>query len=218
MASIRRNLPPMSSTSRTPGKRQYNFYLGGGGSSGSSLGGMYQRAMNRANRANEKRFGQLMQGYDGLYNRVMGQLNSVGKQQAEDITNRYRDAERAGYQRLVNRGFGNSTMLSTLKQGTARETNRDLARLAESLAMAKAQADMNISQNKLGVIERRNDVGPDYNQLLALSQSLGRSGYGNQGGFVPPNIDLAAAQRQFFMNNLGMMRSGSPWTYKGKRL
>lgn len=214
--------PQQSGKRKTPGVKTYNYYLGGGGGGGSSLAGQYQQAMNRANRANEKRYGQLMQGYDGLYGRVMGQLNSVGNQQAEDIKQRYRDAESANYQRLVNRGFGNSTMLNTMKQGTVRETNRDLARLAESLAMAKAQADMNISQNKLGVIERRNDIGPDYGQMIALAQSLGRSGYGQGGmgggGVMPPNIDLRAMQQQFLMSNLAKMRSGSPWTYKGKRL
>lgn len=82
------------------------------------------------------------------------------------------------YQRLVNRGFANSTIPATMQMGVARERASSRARLASQLAQQRAGFDSNISQGKFGVMERRTDEAPDINQMLQLQQALGQSGYG----------------------------------------
>jgi hypothetical protein len=217
---------PQKRNPNRPGLKVRNIYLGGGAGGQGSLAAEYQKAMDKANRANEMRYGELIQGFDGLHSRVMGNLDQVGNQEKADILERYSDAEKLSYQSLVNRGFGNSTMLNTMKQGTVRESNRDIARLQSELAAQRANADMAISQGKLGVMERRNDIQPDFSQMIALSQGLGQSGYGGGGGpaILPPSVDWRAVQQQGLMNHLagvagfgaGMnplaVNNGKPWS------
>jgi hypothetical protein len=69
-----------------------------------------------------------------------------------------------------------TTIAPTLKGGIKSRTEESLNRLADTM-----------QQTKLGIIERREDEGPDPNIMLALAQQIGRAG---GGGFQlqPVNI------------------------------
>lgn len=153
--------------------------LSGGGMGGGTLADQYQRAMDAANAANEARYQQILGGYDELRARVMGDMEKVGTQESKDIDREYRNMGSDTYQRLVNRGFANSTIPATMQMGVTREKMASQARLESQLAQQRANYDTSISQGKMGVMERRTDQAPDYNQMLQLSQQLGQSGYGS---------------------------------------
>ena len=138
--------------------------------------------MASANRANRKRYRNILQGYGSLRNRVLGQVGQFGQQQRKDIDESYRNMEARGYQDLVNRGFGNSSLPMTMRMGYQRERQEALGRLNENLARQYAAYDTGISGDMLGVMERRTDQGPDYNQMIGLAQGLGQAGYGGGGG------------------------------------
>lgn len=155
------------------------------------LAGMYQQALDKANAANESRYKQIMGGYDDLRDRVMGDLEGVGAQERSDINRQYRGMAANAYQTMVNRGFANSTIPHTMRYGIERERSAAMGRLNDRLSQQRANYDSRLTEGKMGVMERRTDQGPDINQLMALSQALGRGGYGGGGGayMLPPSIN-----------------------------
>ena len=190
--------------------------LSGGGMGGGTLADQYQRAMDAANAANEARYQQILGGYDDLRSRVMGDMKNVGTQESKDIDREYRNMGSDTYQRLVNRGFANSTIPATMQMGVTREKMASQARLESQLAQQRANYDTSISQGKMGVMERRTDQAPDYNQMLQLSQQLGQSGYGSGGprmlgapiGIPPQAYQQAIAQQMAWHlggNGMGKM-------------
>lgn len=178
-----------------------------------TIAGSYQAALDRANRANEQRYQQILSGYDQLRARVMGGLDGYGQAERADIDREYRNAASNVYNSLVNRGFGNGSLGATMQQGVSRERMAAKGRLNDRLSQQRAAYDMGISQGKLGVMERRYDNGPDINQMLALYQGLGRAGYGGGGMRLGQPIGIApdayqAAYQNFYLSNLAKMQSG----------
>lgn len=155
------------------------------------LAGQYQQALDKANAANENRYNQILGGYDQLHSRVMGDLANVGAMEKKDINRQYNSMGSDVYQRLVNRGFGNSSLTGTMQMGVERERADALARSAERAAQLRANADMQLSTGKFGVMERRTDMGPDPNQLLEIARlqgqtrGIGLPRYGTPIGMVP---------------------------------
>lgn len=150
----------------------------GGGGYGRSRKNPFQVAMDKANAANEERYGQIKAGYQGLHNRVMGNLAQSGQQERKDIDEIYRNQSANTYQNLVNRGFGNSSLASTMQMGNVRERNNQIGRLNDRRIQQQTSADMGITQGLLGAVERRNDIGPQMAQVMAAYQNLGAGGYG----------------------------------------
>ena len=192
---------------------------GGTGKRPRTLAQQYQDSLDKANAANEGRYKGILTGYDDLSKRVSGELANVGQMEQKDINRQYKGMGSDVYQRLVNRGFGNSSLTGTMQMGVERERTDAMARSAERLAMMRANTDMDLSQGRFGVMERRTDQGPDPNQLIQLSQGLGRSGaggwqqgpdgrmYGPQIGWDPyaqQRMAMAQAQQQ------GQQPTGSP--------
>lgn len=184
---------------------------GGGG----SMVDQYRNMMNRANRKNEERYGQILSGYDNLHGRVMGDMAQVGIQERADIDRSYRNMGSDVYQRLVNRGFANSTIPATMQMGVERERLSARGRLASDLAQQRARYDTGITEGKLGVMERRSDVGPDYNQLAQLTQGLGRAGYGAGGAGMRPIGISGNPYQQFMGQNMAMMQAANAGAFGG---
>jgi hypothetical protein len=176
---------------------------GGGGRGG--LGSSYAQALRRANQANEKRYRQLLSGYDSLRRRTMGTLSGIGQQEGEDIAERYRDVNSINQQNLVSRGLAGSSVAGTMRLGAQREMNKDMRRLQQGLAGQRVSADIGISQGRLGVMERRFDRGPDLNQMIALAQAVGRGGGGQFGGFGGGGIGLGFGGGTFSASQLAQL-------------
>lgn len=206
---------PKERFKRYPRPLQGNAYVlsgGGGRGGGRGRGGLatqYQRALDKANRKNEERYRDILGNYDALHGRVMGDLAGVGEQQAKDIDRRYQAHGSDVYNDLIRRGFGGGSLRSTMQQGVNREHSEAQRRLQEGLMRQRSLYDTNITQGKMGVMERRTDAGPDLNQMLGLMQGLGRGGYG-MGGGMGGGIDMGnwTFNPSFGQNlyNLGLAR------------
>ena len=68
-----------------------------------------------------------------------------------------------------------SSNLQVAQQGNLRERTSGLGRLDERLRRERIGLDSQLSMDLLQAIERRDDVGPDYNQLIQLAEMLGQS-------------------------------------------
>ena len=175
---------------------------------GGGVGDQYADALASANAANEQRYQQLLSGYQALGKRAEGYLEGQGESERQDIQQRYRDMASNTYNTLVNRGFANSSLLQTANQGNQREMNRELQRVGEAVNRQKLDADMAISDRLARVIEGRMDSGPDINQMLQLSQGMGRYGGQQQQPMYGP-YNMAHPLRQQAMAN--MMNPMAAW-------
>ena len=132
----------------------------------------YQKQHDRANKANEKRYSQILDGYNkrgkvtdaqlralqqmqtagysSMYNQVLGQVDKMGHQERRDIESRYHDASTKGHQDLVSRGFAGTTVLPTMKMGYRREANEQQGRLNDRLAALRATATQSTLGAQLG--------------------------------------------------------------------
>lgn len=181
--------------------------------------GQYQSAMNSANRANEQRYNSIIKGYDDLAARTKADLASAGQSTLADINRTYGNTSSDMYQRLVNRGLANSSIPATMQMGIDRSRAESVARANELAANSRVNADMSITQGKLGVMERRTDAGPDPNQILELYRRLGASGqvapgaggamYGQPIGMTPDMVanmyNTGLANHMAMMNGPAMM-------------
>lgn len=155
-----------------------------GSLSAKGIMGRYDFLMNKANQANEARYGDILGQYGQRFDRNMGMLEGVGAQAKADI-NDSSNAQRASMmQRLTDLGMSNTTIAPTMAMGVERERVANQNRLADQLATQKLSADASLSKDKLDFMERREDVGPDlgmYAQLM-MDAANGPGGGGGLGG------------------------------------
>lgn len=171
-----------------------------GGYSG-GLAGQYQQALDKANAANESRYQDILGQSQSLYDRTM-QSYSQGNQQAHTDIDRSAAQQTASTgQNLTSRGLTGSTIKPVMEAGIERERVNQGNRADFDYAQQQRQADQNLTQQRLGVMERRTDQAPDFGQLAALSQAYGDGGGGGQsyGG----GINWASA-----LSGLGSMGGG----------
>lgn len=154
----------------------------GGGGSGGGLAGGYQSAFDEARMENEARYRDTLAGGQDRYERNMNRIAGMGGQERKDINDSYDDQEAARRQSLIGRGLGNSTIVDTMQMGNERERTDALGRLEERLRREQVDTDAALSGDVLGIMERRSDTYPDYNQLAQLAQGLGAAGVGQPGG------------------------------------
>lgn len=158
---------------------------GGGGGVGPQAGKLFEAMQSQtdaANRANEERYEDTLAGYWDRYMRGIQNMMGAGQQEAADINEAAQGQGAALRQGLTARGLSNSTIMDNMNAGVERERRADQGRLQERLRNQFAQLDASLSGDVLGVMERRDDVQPDYGQFLQLAQMLGVSGL--DGGMV----------------------------------
>jgi len=138
----------------------------------------YQRKFDEANAANEARYGQIMEGYGGLHDRVLGGIENLGQDQIAESRRAYDQSLASTNAQMATRGLAGTTVGASIKQGTDRGYQDAVRGIQESAQMRKAGADMSITTGKLGAIERREDIPPDFNNLMMLTQGMASGGYG----------------------------------------
>jgi len=161
-----------------------------------------QKQQDAANKANEKRYTQLLkqlrdtqQQSLGTYSEAMGEVRKLGKTRESDIQ---RDAVRQGAaaeQDLISRGLGNTTIRSSVQRGVEEDRQRSLNMLAEMLAgqragvlQDRAGLEAQLGGQIAGAIERRSDIGPDTGLYAGLIQQLARAEQASQ----PTNVRVGA--------------------------
>jgi hypothetical protein len=177
-----------------------------------SIGGIIgsvQGQMDKANAANEQRYGQLLGLADAdksertgtlssLYNEIFGLANGLsdaGNKREADLTH----SQLAQMQQsVIGRGLNNTTIKDSLRRGILDDSALRQKEIADTRAQQMMGLKGNYAQlltsllgdvntNKMGIIERRTDQQPDlglYAQLLSQAGAMqgGRGGGGSTGG------------------------------------
>lgn len=147
-----------------------------------------EEKIEEANSANESRYKEIMGDLDDRYNRVMSRIGNFGQAARADLQERAAEALGNISANLSARGLGNSTILSSFQQRNARDLAREQQRLSEIVDTRAMNADMKMTADKAGFMERREDVAPDYNMLMQLSAKYGRGnegqGFNDNGGML----------------------------------
>lgn len=141
----------------------------------------YDKAFNEAKQANEQRYGQILGGYDTLYNDTMTGLEGMGDAARKDVNTGYNRAFSQSMQGLVNAGMANSTILPSVSLNNARQKTDALSSLNEMLRREKLGYMNNITNSKLNFMERREDTYPDLSLYTSLMNNYGNT-MGNVGG------------------------------------
>lgn len=162
-------------------------YGGGGGGSGGYGGNVpgfiqeYQNEFDKANRANESRYGDILGQYNSLYGRQMDSFSGGNAQNIADINQSYDSTGSANTQDLIDRGLTGSTISANIRSGNERDRGAAINRENFNYQNQRRAADAGLTTDKLNFMERRTDKAPDINQLIALSQAYGNSGGGGGG-------------------------------------
>lgn len=143
-----------------------------------NLSSQYQAKMDAANRENEKRYKNILGQYGDLHARTMGSYDQLGQDQIAESRRMY-DQSLAGMNaRLGARGLSGTTVGASLQHGVDRGYQDAVKGIQEASAVRKATADADLMRAKLAFMERREDVQPDFSNLVNLSQSMAAGGYG----------------------------------------
>ena len=170
-----------TATQRDLGGIPYSMYKSATSSGSAGYGGNpyideYKKAYAEAKAANEKRYEEILQGYNERYGRGMGYINSLSNQQEAD-------AREAGQMRmgnmeqdLVSRGLTGTTIKPTQEALINRETDANVRRIEDEKLRERLATDASLSGDTLGFMERREDIYPDMNLYANLMQQYGRYG------------------------------------------
>jgi hypothetical protein len=171
------------------------------------LFGAYQSAMDEHRAANEARYAEGHGELSGLRDRSMDRVTSLGQQARQDINDNAARSAASRHSDLVARGLTASTAAIANDTVTNRERNNEMRRLDDMLTRQQLDVDRSTTGDLVGFVERRNDLPPDFNQLMALSQGLGQFGgsgmypFGSQinpslfGGSATTNMGPASMPR-----------------------
>ena len=144
----------------------------------------YEKAFNEAKTANEQRYGEILGGFDTLYSDTMSGLEGMGEVARKDVNSSYNKAFSQSMQGLVNSGMANSTVVPSVTLTNARQRNDAVNSLNEMLRRERLGYMNNITNSKLGFMERREDTYPDTNLYASLMNNygnyLGNIGYAPQ--------------------------------------
>lgn len=149
-----------------------------------------EEKIEEANDANKKRRDQILSDLDARYSRVMDRIQNFGHAARADLQERAAEAMGNIHANLSARGLGNSTVLAAFMQRNARDLAREQQRLSETVDTRAMNADMQMTSDKAGFMERIEENAPDWGQIQEMAM---RYGQGNEGrGF---NAGQGAAQQ-----------------------
>lgn len=146
--------------------------LPGGAAGGNALSQSYQGALDSANQANESRYQDILGGYEER----MKRLSEMSQQEQKDIRENWSNRKGGGQQDLVSRGLADTSALQTMQMGYDRQSDAEIARANDR----RLQQEMSMMKDVLDFKERREDTGPDINQMIGLQEGLGQYGGGGQ--------------------------------------
>lgn len=157
-------------------------YGGSSPASGSSPWDYFTELYDQYRKDQTARYNDILGGYNDRYARNMQRMEGAGQAGMADINRRFDELMGQQTGRLVDRGWGESTVADSLYKGIERERAAELARLQEDLAQREAVMDSSLSQDTLGFKERLDLTLPSMELLSQLAQQMiggqGQGGYG----------------------------------------
>ncbi len=132
-----------------------------------------RRATRRANRANERRYAEILAIRRAEQAQSMEDIDRLGTRGRERIaTGGTAERSRIG-QDLVSRGLTGTTVRSSMLGGSLRREREEVGGLEESLARMRLQTRRGMTESVAGAIERREDVGPSQTGFQSALQGFG---------------------------------------------
>jgi hypothetical protein len=181
-----------------PGAEKYMPGYGKGGSYGSAsqspllqVAQAWQDAQDKNNADNNARYNDIIAGRQDMFNTAMGYLDKSGGSQRQDINDAFDKSASQVKLANVGRGMANSTVMDTMLQGNTIDRTKAMGRLEDQLNQQRLGYQTQLQSDLLQFMERKNEQGPDFNQLLQLASMMGQGGLGanqalpgafNQGG------------------------------------
>jgi len=164
------------------------------------LASQTQRALNRANAANESRYQDILGQYNQLQADASSAAQNLGGAGRSRITDTFDRRRRAVGADLVRRGLTSTSVKQTMEAGVDRDRDRALLDYDAARSQMQLSAVNRAARAKLGFMERRNDVAPNIGRALALQQGMGRAGIGGLGGVpagmgLPPGVGVPFPRR-----------------------
>jgi hypothetical protein len=174
-----------------PAKRGYGGGFGTPGSGGASGGGgssapqaepnqLFERMMmaaqgkmDEANAANEYRYAEGKGELTGIRTRNQDRATNWGIAAQADVAEQMKNALLDSEASLAARGLGGSTIQDSFRMAEAQKTAREQQRISEMRDSRASDYDTRDTGNLVGFIERREDTGPDYMQLMQMAQQHG---------------------------------------------
>lgn len=176
-------------TSNWSSLQEYQNYLQGmrerrknGRSGGANNTNTADAAFNSARKANEDRYNEILSMLQDRYNRLTGQVDSIGAQGEADIRANMAKVGAQQQARLTSRGLANTTVPSTVATGTARETEAAVGNYRDALTRYKIGLDQQLSGDVAGFMERRTDSYPDTSSLVQDARIRASAGGGASTG------------------------------------
>lgn len=204
------------------------------GNQANSMAGTYQQLMQQfqtaqaqANADNNARYGQALGQYQGLYDRGMQYLNTLGQTQTTAINQAAAQQQAQAQQGLIDRGLGNTTVVDSVNRGIDSSRIQNLTNLNEQVAMAKLQTDQALTGNIANTIINKTTTAPGYDSIANLAGQYGQAqqNYSNnqlaaqlliQGGLSSANQSLQAYLQQ--LQNQALLSGQQGVAVGGQRL
>lgn len=133
-----------------------------------------QAAEDQKNAVVEGRYAEGKDELTSLRDRNQERVGNWGYAAQADIDERMKEAVGNATANAAARGMSNSNITDAYRLRAARDTAREQQRVSEARDSRLAEYDTNDTNNIAGWIERRNDVGPDYSNLLAMALQYGQ--------------------------------------------
>lgn len=134
-----------------------------------------QQDINAANRANERRYRQIVGELGDLRDRAVGAYDGQLAAEQAAINRRFDSRQGSNRAEMIRRGFGGSTALATMAAGIGRQRSTALSEAAARFAGRRAAADIQTTGMLTGAIERRQDVGPNIGAFANAAYQQGQA-------------------------------------------
>jgi hypothetical protein len=167
---------------------------------GNPLLSSYVKQNELAQKEIEQRYLDSLKGRQELRDRSLGQIANWGQSLTGDIAADYADNIRSHdisgknlLGDLASRGLNGSSMRASVQNSQDRglanieqKRAQELTRAKDTIIGRQTATDAALSDPIYAMMERRNDIQPDFSQLQQIFQGLGQGGYGS-GYFGQPN-------------------------------
>ena len=181
----------------------------------------YKTKYDSALAANESRYGQANTLQDDLYKRALGYRNEQTNEQVPGyydtafnnqklaVTQATKNVSADINQAAVDRGIYNTSGALNRLGGAQVAGAAAMGDIEAKRAAGRYAADQELTGAKIGLIERRQDTYPDFNQLAALEQKVGSGTMeGMQGAMIGGGGGGAYGQPMIGGSGYGMPQGG----------
>jgi hypothetical protein len=137
-----------------------------------------QAERDKANAANLARYNEALGLQTDLGQRNQERVANWGTAASADIDDRLQEQLGDNMAFLASRGLSNSTIAPAFAARAAKDTAREQQRVSEMRDSRLSEYDTRDTGNRIGIIERREDVAPSLESMARLALEYGRSGDG----------------------------------------